>query len=156
MARRLRRLLTTLVLAVALLPLSAAAVPTDTLDTTTTVDEAAVEQAKLLRLLNADSMEEQERAIGLISHYAYTEQHEGDFFRLMITPLHYIVAQGDSEPLRIMAVSALYNIGTDAAMNGLAAQIDAIRSERVRITARNALAAYDGTPSVDQQKQTAE
>lgn len=156
MTRRLRRILTTLVLAAALVPVSATAVPTDTLEATTTVDEAAVEQAKLLRLLNSESVEKQERAIGLISHYAYTDQYGDDFFRLMVTPLHYIVAQGDSEPLRIMAVSALYTIGTDAAMKGLAAQVDAIRSERVRTVTRNALAAYDGAHSVEQRKRTAE
>lgn len=153
---RLRRILTTLVLAAALLPLGASAVPADTTDAAATLDKDVLERAKILRLLNSDAPEEQERAVRLIGHYAHTDQYDEAFFSTMVTPLHYIVARGETEALRIMAVSALYSIGTEKAMNGLAVQVDALRSERVRKVTRTALDAYDGNLTDAEQRQTAE
>lgn len=135
---RLRRTLTTLVLALALLPMSAAAVPADT----TVTPEETVTKAKVLRLLNSSELGEQERALRLIGHYAHTDQYGEDFYRLMVTPLQYIVANGRTEALRIMAVSALYSIGTDPAMRGLQAQVDRLDSNRVAEVTKRALAQY--------------
>lgn len=135
---RLRRTITAFVLALAVLPMSAAAVPTDT----TTTSDAITAKAEVLQLLNSDSFEEQEEAIRLIGHYAHTDQFDEDFYGLMVTPLQYIVANSPHESLRIMAVSALYSIGTDSAMRGLQVQVDAIDSERVAKVAKDALAQY--------------
>lgn len=130
-----------LVLAFALLPMSAAAVPADTSDTTDTPEET-VAKAEVLRLLNAGSLEKQERAVRLIGHYAHTDQYDEDFYRLMVTPLQYLVVNGQTDPLRIMAVSALYSIGTDSAIRGLQAQVDALDSNRVMEVTKNALAQH--------------
>jgi hypothetical protein len=130
-----------LVLALALLPMSAAAVPADTTDTTTPAEET-VAKAEVLRLLNSDALGDQERAVRLIGHYAHTDQFDEDFYRLMVTPLQYIVANGRTEALRIMAVSALYSIGTDPAMRGLQAQLNALDSDRVTRVTKNALAQH--------------
>ena len=135
---RLRRTLTAFVLALTVLPMSAAAVPADT----TTTSDAIAAKAEVLQLLNSDSFEEQEEAIRLIGHYAHTGQFDEDFYSLMVTPLQYIVANGEHDSLRIMAVSALYSIGSDSAMRGLQAQLDALDSERVAKVAKNALAQY--------------
>jgi len=138
---RLRPVLSALVLAFALLPMSAAAVPADTTDATDTPEET-VAKAEVLRLLNSSALEKQERAVRLIGHYAHTDQFDENFYRLMVTPLQYIVANGQTEALRIMAVSALYSIGTDPAMRGLEAQMDRLDSDRVAEMTKRALAQY--------------
>lgn len=132
---RLRNTLTALVLALAFVPMSAVAAPADT----TTTSEDTVTKVKVLRLLNSDSVEEQERALRLIGHYAHTDQFDEDFYRLMVTPLQYLVAEGQTEALRIMAVSALYSIGTDEAIRGLETQADVLDSDRVAKVTKNAL-----------------
>jgi hypothetical protein len=134
-------MISALVLAFALLPMSAAAVPADTSLTTNTSEET-VAKAEVLRLLNSGSLEKQERAVRLIGHYAHTDQYDADFYRLMVTPLQYLVVNGQTDPLRIMAVSALYSIGTDPAMRGLQAQVDALDSDRVTRVTKNALTQY--------------
>lgn len=121
--------------------MSAAAVPVDTSNTTDTPEEG-VAKVEVLRLLNSDSLEKQKRAVRLIGHYAHTDQYDGDFYRLMVTPLQYLVANGQTDPLRIMAVSALYSIGTDSAIRGLQAQVDALDSDRVMKVTKNALAQH--------------
>lgn len=122
-----------------LLPVSAAAAPSDT---TNTLTRMAPEKAELLRLLNSDSVTEQERAVRHINTYAHTGRREADFFTLMVPPLHELVRNGDSEAVRIMAVSALSSIGTDEAMRGLQAQVDDIESARVQRITQNAIATY--------------
>ncbi len=142
MTRRLWYPLAIFALAAALLPMSAAAAPSDT---TNAVDPVGPEQAKLLRLLNSDSVKEQERAVCLIGTYAHTGTHDADFFRLLVAPLHGLVMDGKTEALRIMSVSALSSIGTDAAMQGLQVQVDDIDSARVQQIARNALAVHEAS-----------
>lgn len=148
MTRRLRRTISTFILAFALLPLSAAAVPVDTTDAKA-LESEGVQKVTLLRLLNSDSVQDQERAIRLIGAYAHTNRYEEDFFRVLVTPLHGVVAEGKTEALRIMAVSALYSIGTETAMGGLQAQVDSLKPERVQTLTRHALAQYeaDRTPA---------
>lgn len=135
---RLRRTISVFVLALALLPLTATALPADKIDT----PEESAAKVEVFRLLNSDSIEKQEKAIRLIGHYAHTDQFDADFYRLMVTPLQYIVAKGQTEPLRIMAVSALYSIGSDPAMKGLQAQVNGLDSDRVTEVTENALAQY--------------
>ena len=139
MTRRLWYSLAIAVLTVALLPVSAAAVSADTTDPVIQVD---TEKAELLRLLNSDSVAEQERAVQRIGSYAHTGRHDAEFFNRLIAPLHGLVMDGKTEAVRIMAVSALSSIGTDTAMKGLQAQVEDIESTRVRRIAQNALAAH--------------
>lgn len=75
MTRRLWYPLAIFALAAALLPMSVAAAPSDTTDSANAVDPVGPEQAKLLRLLNSDSVKEQERAVRLIGTYAHTGTH---------------------------------------------------------------------------------
>jgi hypothetical protein len=138
MTLRLRHTLTAFALAAALLPMSAAAVPTDTSDTS-----ATAEQVELLHMLNADAVETQERAVRLIGTYAHTGRYDADFFRLFVTPLHGLVAKGKTDALRIMAISALASIGTDRAMLGLKAQVRTLRPVRVQKVTRYAIAQHE-------------
>lgn len=138
MTHRLYSTFAVLVLAAALLPMSAVATPADTTDTP---DPLA--KATLLRLLNADSVTKQERAVRHIGTYAHTGRYDDSFFRPFVTPLHGLVATGKSEAVRIMAVSALASIGTDRAMEGLRAQVPSLRPVRVQKLTKYAVAAYD-------------
>ncbi len=144
MTRRLRHTLALFALAVALLPMSAAAVPTDTTDTTPPLKERALERARLMQLLNSDSIEKQERAVRLIGTYAHTGQYDEEFFDLLVTPLHGLVATSNSEGLRIMAISALSSIGSDSAIGGLRRLIHNLDSDRVRSIAETVIVASEG------------
>jgi hypothetical protein len=134
MIRRTSRALALFALAAALLPTNAAAVSADT------TDDPAVEKATLLRLLNSNSATEQARAVRLIGKYAHKRRYDANFFRVLVTPLHGLVATGKTEAIRIMAVSALSSIGTESAMQGLKAQVDRLEPERVQLLTRFALA----------------
>lgn len=140
---RLARTLT-IVLATGLLSLTAAATPADTSELG---DDPAVEKVKLLRLLNSGNVDKQERALRLIGHYAHTDQYDEDFYRIMVTPLHGILAETHAEALQIMAVSALYSIGTDHAFRGLEAQVSHLESARVTKVTESALAHYEAPTS---------
>ena len=135
---RLRRTLTAFVLALALLPMTAAAAPAPGSDT----PDANVKQLQVLELLNSGNFDKQAKAVGLISHYAHTDQFDADFYRPLITPLEYIVAKGETVELQIMAVSALYSIGSEDAIDALRAQVDGLESNQVAEVAENAIAEY--------------
>jgi hypothetical protein len=139
---RFSLLLVVLTLAGAAGPSAFAALPDDTTDTAVRAPLDA-DRTTLLRSLNADDPATQERAVRLIGTYAHTGRYDADFFRLFVTPLHGLVAEGRSEAVRIMALSALSSIGTDRAMQGLRTRVDALTSDRVRRMTRYALAAYD-------------
>ena len=140
MTRRLWYPLAIFALATALLPVSAAAVSSDTTDA---VHRVGPEKAEILHLLNSNSVEKQQRAVRLIGMYAHTGQREADFFNLLVAPLHGLVLNGETEALRIMAISALSSIGSDAAMQGLRIQAENIASARVQRIAKDALAAHE-------------
>jgi len=138
MTRRLRRTFTLLVLTAMLLPASIAAAPADTTD-----GPEVVERSTLLRLLNADSAEKQARAVRLIGTYAHNDRFDTDYFGVLVTPLHGLVATGKTDAIRIMAISALSAIGTDAAMQGLRSQVDRLRPERVQRLTKFALVQHE-------------
>lgn len=141
MTRRLRRITLTFIFTAALLPASIAAAPTDTL--ATDGPEDVVERSTLLRLLNSDSAEKQARAVHLIGTYAHNEQFDTDYFRVLVTPLHGVVATGKTEAIRIMAISALSAIGTESAMEGLKTQVDDLTPRRVQRLTQFALVQYE-------------
>lgn len=137
LTRRLHALLV-IVAMVALLPMGAAAVPADTTD----APEPAT-RATLLRLLNADTAAEQARGIRLIGTYAHTGRRDASFLGSFVTPLHGLVSEGETEAVRLMAVSALATIGTDRAMEGLRTRLNTLQPDRVRTVTAHAIAAYD-------------
>lgn len=139
MMKRLRYTLAIFAMAAVLLPTSAAATPSDT---TKTQDRVAPEKVELLRLLNSDSVSEQKHAVRRIGTHAYTGRRDANFFDRLVAPLHGLMINGETEALRIMAVSALASIGTDSAILGLRVQVDDIASPRVERLAQNALDAH--------------
>ena len=147
---RLRTALPTLLLAVALLSMGTVSAPVNTDSTPDTV------KLEIMTLLNSDTVEKQEKAVRLISHYAHTGQFNTGFYRIMVTPLHALVAEGETESLRIMAVSALYSIGTEKAMEGLKAQMDSFESDRLTTVAENAIAQYKADRVAEMRSRTAE
>lgn len=135
----LRRTLVTLLLAAAL-PMSAVALPTDTTETN---DHGAVAKTNVYQLLNDDDVKKQEEAIKLISHYAHTGQFDSDFYEPLVSPLRHFVVNGETESLRIMAVSALHSIGSDEALGALEAHVDDLDSERLTRMAKIAVGQYE-------------
>lgn len=133
---RTRHFLATFLLAIALLPMTAAAAPSDT---TVTVDREALLQKQMTRLLTSETPKIQERALQLLSHYAHTEQYDAAFFRPLVRPLLDVATSGSTEELQIMAISPLYTTGLPSAMEELAATLNAIQSERVQTLAKRAL-----------------
>ena len=118
--------------------MAAVSAPADFTDT----PDATVAKMEVLQLLNSGSLDKQVKAVRMIGHYAHTDQFDDDFYRPFITPLQYIVAEGQTDALRIMAVSALYSIGSDSAIRGLRAQVRTLDSEPVAEVAENAVAEY--------------
>lgn len=136
---RLNELLAVLALSVALLPMGVTAAPADTLDMPT--PEATVE-AELRSALTSDAVEEQERAARRIREYAHTARYSESLFTDLVTPLHDIVADGETEAVRLAAVAALSAIGTDVAMLGLQVEKDTFTSERVKKATEATLTRY--------------
>ncbi|PQJ34846.1 hypothetical protein BSZ35_09740 [Salinibacter sp. 10B] len=150
---RLRHALPTLLLLLALLPMSTMAIPADTTDTPQTETAAKM---TIMNNLNSGVVAKQADAISLISHYAHVGRFDADFYSLMVTPLHALVSKGETESLRIMAISALYSIGTDTAMRGLKAQMDSFESERLTTVAENAIAQYEADRTATSQVRSSE
>lgn len=143
MTRRLRHTLALLALTAVVLPLSAAAEPRDTTETASHLDSQALEQARLMRLLNSNSTAKQGRAVRLIGTYAHTGRYDTEFFDQLVTPLHGLVATSDSDGLQIMAISALSSIGSDAAIGGLRALVHDLAPDRVQRIAKNVIVASE-------------
>lgn len=139
MTHRIRHLLAILALAAVLAPTGVVAT---TADTSIVVDREALIQKQMIDLLK-EGEAQQEGAIQLISHYAFTEQFNASFFRPLISPLLEIAVEGEGDELRIMAISALSTIGTSSAMNELEAQVETIESERVQSIAQRALLQHE-------------
>jgi len=127
-------------------PMNAVAGPADTTDA-----PVAEEKVALLRMLNARSVATQERAVHRIGTYAHTGRYDEAFFRVLITPLHGLVGGGETEAVRLMAVSALTSIGTPRAMQGLHVQVDHLSPPRVQRVTRAAIAQYKADRVVRQQ-----
>lgn len=136
---RLHALLVTLALAVVLGPSGSAAAPPDTSDHPT---PEAVVQTELRRSLASDSVALQRRAMRRINAYAHTHRYDAALLHDLVRPLHRVVAEGQTEPVRLMAISALAAIGTDTAMLGLQVEKDDLESARLRDATEAILAAY--------------
>lgn len=137
---RLRQTLTSLLLVAALLPLSATALPADTTETN---DDPTTAKSRIFHLLNAEDISKQEQGVRLIGQYAHTGQFDENFYRVLVTPLRYLVVKGETESLRIMAVSALFSIGTDEAIGALKAHVDNLDSNRLARVMENALKQHE-------------
>lgn len=150
---RTRHTITALVLALALLPGSVSALPADSSDTAT--PEGFV-QAELQQGLTSDSVARQEQAMRRIRAYAHTQLYDAGLFDDLVRPLHDLVANGETVHVRLMALSALDAIGSDAAMAGLQVQKDGLESTLVRETAETVLARHTGTRPDETPARTAE
>jgi len=139
---RIQRTITALLLSLFLLPASTVALPADTIHTPT--PEGFV-QAELRQSLTSDSMALQERAMRRIRAYAHTELYDKALFDDLVQPLHDLVATGETVHVRLMALSALDAIGSDAAMAGLQVQKDGFESDLLRQTAETVLARHAAT-----------
>ena len=144
---RLRGIITALAFSLILLPAGVAATPADTIDTPT--PEGFVE-SELQQGLTSDSVALQEQALRRIRAYAHTERYDKALFNDLVRPLHDLVADGETVHLRLMALSALDAIGSDAAMAGLQVQKDGLNSDLLRDATETVLArhaAEDADPS---------
>jgi hypothetical protein len=144
MISRLRYALSILLLVGVLCP-AFAATPTDTVDTPA---PEAVTQAALERSLTSDSVQDQIRAARRIRAYAHTDRYGRAFFRPLRSPLHDIAADGRTEPLRILAISALAAIGSDAAVRTLKAQVVSFDPGPVRQVTVHVIAQHDASWAV--------
>lgn len=138
MIRYTRHSFVALVLAALLIPTGAVA---STADTSAVSERDERIQKQMAQLLQEDEMR-QEHALQIVSHFAHTEQYDASFFEPLVAPLLEIVADSDSDGLRIMAISTLSSIGTAPAFEGLEAQVEAIESERVQAMAERAVVQY--------------
>lgn len=136
--RLIRSTLALLTLTILLAP---ATVDATAPDTTRTVDREVLMQEQMAILLQEDNAR-QEQAIQLIAHYAHTGRYEASFFYPLVDPLLDVVTSSEVEELRIMAISALYSIGSESAMNTLARRLPLFESESVEAMARRALVQY--------------
>jgi hypothetical protein len=143
---RPRRTITALLLSLLLLPVSATALPVDTVDTP--APEGFV-QAELRQSLTSDSTALQERAMRRIRAYAHTGLYDKALFNDLVRPLHDLVASGETVHLRLMALSALDAIGTGTAMAGLKVQTASLESDLLRQTAETILARHAAASTQD-------
>lgn len=135
--KRLRGIITALAFSLLLLPVGVAATPADTIDT----PEGFV-QADLQQGLTSDSVELQERAMRRIRAYAHTDRYDRALFSDLVRPLQDLVAEGKTVHLRLMALSALDAIGSDAAMAGLQVQKNSLDSDLLRNATETVLARH--------------
>lgn len=138
---RIRRTITVLAFSLLLLPGSVSALPSDTSDAPS---PEAIVQAELMRDLTAESVTTQKAAMLRIREYAYMDRYNTAFFRTLVEPLQDIVAGGETDEIRLVAISALSSIGTDAALNGLRAQVDRFDSPRLAQATQSVLTQHDG------------
>lgn len=151
---RIQTTITALLLSFFLLPASTVALPADTIDTPT---PEGVVQADLEQSLTSDSMALQEQAMRRVRSYAHTELYDTAIFDDLVQPLHDLVATGETVHIRLMALSALDAIGSDAAMAGLQVQKGSFESDLLRQTAETVLARHAATRASDPtQTRTAE
>jgi len=149
---RLRGIITALAFSLILLPAGVAATPADTIDTPT--PEGFV-QAELQQGLTADSVAQQEQAMRRIRAYAQTGRYDKALFDDLVRPLQDLVADGQTVHLRLMALSALDAIGSDAALAGLQVQKDNLDSDLLRSATETVLARH-GVSDPSREVRTAE
>lgn len=136
---RLRHMLSALLILGLLSPASAAS-PTDTVDATS---PETIVQTELERALTSDRAQAQEQAARRIRAYAHTDRYSRAFFRTLVSPLHDIAADGQTESLRLTAISALSAIGTDAVLRTLKAQVISFEAGPVRRMTVHVIAQHD-------------
>lgn len=99
-------------------------------------------QRQIVHLLQSEETYVQERGIQLVFQFVRTEAYGASFFRPLETPLLSIITDGTTESIRIMAVSALYRIGTPRAMQRLHDAAPEIDNARVQRLSKRAVAQY--------------
>ncbi len=99
-------------------------------------------QQQIVHLLQSDAAHIQERGLQLVFQFARAEDYGRSFFRPVEQPLLAVVTSGSSEAVRVMAVSALYRVGTPQAMKQLHAAAAEMENARVRRLCKRAAAQY--------------
>ena len=149
---RLRGIITALAFSLILLPAGVAATPADTIDTPT--PEGFV-LSELQQGLASSSVGQQEQAMRRIRAYAHTERYNKALFNDLVRPLQDLVADGQTVHLRLMALSALDAIGSDAALAGLQVQKNNLDSDLLRNATATVLARH-GIADTSREVRTAE
>jgi hypothetical protein len=149
---RLRGIITALAFSLILLPAGVAATPADTIDTPT--PEGFV-LSELQQGLASSSVGQQEQAMRRIRAYAHTERYNKALFNDLVRPLQDLVADGQTVHLRLMALSALDAIGSDAALAGLQVQKNNLDSDLLRNATATVLARH-GIVDTSREVRTAE
>ncbi|MFB6280084.1 MAG: hypothetical protein ABEK75_11320 [Salinibacter sp.] len=122
-----------------------AASPADTVDTPS---PETIVQTELERALTSDRAQAQEQAARRIRAYAHTDRYSRAFFRDLVSPLHDIAADGQTELVRLTAISALSAIGTDAVLRTLKAQVISFEAGPVRRVTVHVIAQHDASWAV--------
>lgn len=136
---RLRHTLSALLILGLLSPAYAAS-PADTVDTPS---PETIVQTELESALTSDEAQAQEQAARRIRTYAHTDRYGRTVFRDLVSPLHDIAADGETESVRLTAISALSAIGTDAVLRTLKAQVVSFEAGPVRRMTVHVIAQHD-------------
>ncbi|PSQ97440.1 MAG: hypothetical protein BRD55_02315 [Bacteroidetes bacterium SW_9_63_38] len=136
---RLRSIITALAFSLILLLVGVVASPANTIDSPTPEE---VVQSELMQDLTSESVTLQKQAMRRIRAYAHTGRYNKAIFDNLVGPLHDIVAHGYTKEIRLVALSALDAIGSDAAMAGLQVQQGTLSSDLVRNATETVLARH--------------
>jgi len=123
---------------------------------TSTPSDSVRMHGQLVHLLESGDVAQQERAIQLILSFDRTDAFSGRFFRSLTSHLRDVVTESASDPLRIMAVSALYELGSPTAIQHLTEVAATLREGRVRTVAQRALYAYRLEQAAQSQRRLAD
>lgn len=104
-----------------------------------TPSDSARMHGQLVHLLESGDVAQQERAIQLILDFNRTGAFSERFFRSLTPYLRNTVTESTSDPLCIMAVSALYELGSPTAIQHLTEATAMLREGRVHTIAQRAL-----------------
>lgn len=98
---------------------------------------------EIARALTSDTVQDQERAARRIRTYAHTDRYSEAFFRPLVSHLHDLAADGQTEALRVTAISALSAIGSDTAVRTLKAQVISFDPGPIRRLTIHVIAQHD-------------
>lgn len=138
-----------------LLTLALPAVPAQADAPSHTVPDEQV-QRQVVHLLQSEATHTQERGVQLVFQFAQADAFDASFFRGLEAPLLDLVTGEGHESVRIMAVSALYRIGTPGAMQRLHDAAGAIENARVRRLCKRAAAQYRIDRAAEKEKRLVE
>jgi hypothetical protein len=99
-------------------------------------------QQQIVHLLQSDATHIQERGLQLVFQFARADDYGRSFFRPVEQPLLAVVTSGTPEAVRVMAVSALYRVGSPQSMQQLHDAAAEMENARMRRLCKRAVAQY--------------